>query len=273
MKVAISINHAEHQQSHGDAIKSGLAAHGIESVFMPVNTVIPGADIHAVWGAPTKHPAICAWINKEGGRMLIFERGHVGDRMNWTSVGWDGLGNRGRYARVEDGGERWRKHWVHLWEPWTTRHGTAVVLGQCAGDASLYGLKEGIESWATQQCQTLKQAGYQVRYRAHPNMKRRGALFCPATAQPSPNERLTDDLRWASLAVTYNSTSGVEAVLAGVPTVTMDEGAMAWAVSGHTIFDRIQPERDAWTQWISWTQYTLEEIRNGFFWTYLEGVG
>lgn len=103
-------------------------------------------------------------------------------------------------------------------------------------------------------------------------MKRQGSTFCPPTAVLSTNERLIDDLHWAALAVSYNSTAGVEAVLAGVPTVTLDEGAMAWPVSGHTIFDRVKPDREAWCHQLAWTQFSLDEIRSGFCWEMLKDV-
>lgn len=262
--IAISINHAMHQKEHGEAVRQGFAKHGLQSVFVQGDTVLEDADFHVTWSI--KRPRIFDWSHRHNKHVLVMERGHVGDRMNWTSVGWDGLGYRACYALAQDGGERWQKHWQHLVEPWTTRHNTALVLGQCAGDASLYGLKEGFEAWATQQCHTLKQQGYAVRYRPHPLMKRQGSTFCPPIAHPSPNERLWDDLQWAGLAVSYNSTAGVEAVLAGVPTITLDEGAMAWPVSGHTLFDRVQPNREAWCHRLAWTQFTLEELRSGFAW-------
>lgn len=264
MLVAISVNHAIHQREHGEALREGFEKHGIETVFTPGDVAVDGASFHCTWSV--RGPKILEWSNRNGKPFLCCERGHVGDRMNWTSVGWNGLGHRGRYAQIEDGGERWNRHWQHLLQPWTTRQGTALVLGQCTGDSSLYGLKEGFEAWATEQCHTLKRSGYQVRYRMHPLMKRRGSTFCPVSAHPSPQERLWDDLQWASLAVSYNSTAGVEAVLAGVPTVTLDEGAMAWPVSGHTLFDRVQPDREAWCHRLAWTQFCLDEIRSGFCW-------
>lgn len=264
MLVAISINHAIHQKEHGEALRQGFERHGLQSVFVHGDTVLEEADFHVTWSI--KRPRIFDWSHRHNKHVLVMERGHVGDRMNWTSVGWDGLGYRAGYAMVEDGGERWNRHWHHLMQPWTNRNGTALVLGQCSGDASLYGLEEGFVAWATQQCHTLKQRGFAVRYRPHPLMKRQGSTFCPPTAHPSPNERLVEDLQWAGLAVSYNSTAGVEAVLAGVPTVTLDEGAMAWPVSGHTLFDRVQPHREAWCHRLAWTQFTLEEIRSGFAW-------
>ena len=79
---------------------------------------------------------------------------------------------------------------------------------------------------------------------------------------------LLSDFRDA-IAVTLNSSIGVQCVLNGIPTITMDEGAMAWDVTGHTIADVCAPDREAWCHFLAWTQWTDEEIREGRPWQHL----
>ena len=79
------------------------------------------------------------------------------------------------------------------------------------------------------------------------------------------------------LAVTLNSSIGVDTVMQGIPTVTMDGAAMAWDVTSHTIpeerfyeelgkangFAAIRPDRRPWLEWLAWTQWHWDEIRDG----------
>ena len=198
-------------------------------------------------------------------RILLMERGHVGDRMHWTSVGWDGLARRGSYAHVEDGGDRWRSRWGHLLCPWKeNEHGYVLLLGQVPGDWNLAYLREGFEPWAIRQARELCAMGYTVVYRPHPVVVERGGTFCPPNALLSKRETLQENLKDAMVVVTYNSTAGVEAVLSGIPTVTQDIGAMAWPVTSHGLREAlVRPRRHSWAHRLAWTQFSMAEIASG----------
>lgn len=83
---------------------------------------------------------------------------------------------------------------------------------------------------------------------------------------PYPIARNFEDCRQA---VTLNSSVGVQCVLAGIPTVTMDEGAMAWPVTSHVVGEIATPDRLPWCHWLAWTQWTDDEIREGKPWKFL----
>jgi hypothetical protein len=72
--------------------------------------------------------------------------------------------------------------------------------------------------------------------------------------------------------VTFNSNSGVEAALAGVPVFAFDEGSMVWEIANKT-FDAIDnPQRPDRTQWLadlSYAQWTPREMREGKAWRHL----
>jgi hypothetical protein len=52
----------------------------------------------------------------------------------------------------------------------------------------------------------------------------------------------------------------------GIPTVTMDEAAMAWDVTAHAATETTMPDRSAWMHWLAWTQWSYDEIREGTPW-------
>lgn len=268
MKVAISVNHAIHQQSHGEAFRKGFERHGITAEFTPGDVPIADADLHVTWSI--KRPRIFDWRKQTGRHVLVAERGHVGDRMRLTSCGWNGLGRRGRYAKAMDGGARWQQ-WAHLMQPWKQGGSYALLIGQVPGDASLYGLTQGFPAWAQEQTDALRAMGYEVVFRPHPLSVKCGYRFCPTGARSRPGT-LSEALADAALCITYNSTTGVESVLAGVPTVTLDEGAMAFDVAGHKLGEAVRPDRTAWSHDLAWTQFSLPEIASGFAWESLAPI-
>ena len=67
-------------------------------------------------------------------------------------------------------------------------------------------------------------------------------------------------------AAVLNSSIAVQCVLAGVPTVTWDEGCMAWDVTGHSLKDIRMPDRLPWCHVLAFTQWSDDEIREGTLW-------
>lgn len=243
-----------HQVVHAAAMRAGLQRHGVDVAYASYDTpTVRAHDFAVIWGAPSKQPAVAA----SSARILVMERGHVGDRMATASCGWDGLGRHGRYPAAADGGERWRRRYGELLEPWTERRGYALVIGQVDGDAALRGLV--VKDWVEQQLAALHALGWETRFRPHPLVSR-------------PARTLREDLAGAALCVTYNSTAGVEAVLAGVPTVTLDDGAMAWPVAGHALEEIVRPDREAWAHDLAYTSWTPEEIGAGEAWERLAPI-
>ena len=43
----------------------------------------------------------------------------------------------------------------------------------------------------------------------------------------------------------------------------MDEGAMAWEVTGHRPDEVVMPDRTEWLHWLAWTQWHWNEIAMG----------
>lgn len=265
MKAALHMKpYWEHHRVYGAAMRAGLERHGVEVLIAGVNEPQP-CDFAVMWG--WKQPAVIA----AAPHVLLMEAPHLreGDprRLDAASCGWDGLAGRGRYPRATDGGARWRARHGHLMAPWRAHRGYALLLGQIPGDAALAGLD--VERWAHATCEALRQLGWGVVYRPHPLARGRGIPH----ARYSATAPLAQDLAGAGLCVVYNSTASVEAVLAGVPTVTIDPGAMAWPVAAHALdAPPITPDREPWAWDLAWTQWSLEEIAAGDAWAQLAPI-
>lgn len=268
MKAAIVVNNASHQAQHAGWIKEGLEKHGWACDLVRSGHKVQRYDMVVSWSI--KHRSVWEWQKREGGPALIMERAALQPRDQWTGCGFNGLAGKAIYPRSTDGGDRWRRNFGHLEKPWRAGGDYALLCGQCVGDAALWGCD--FRRWAQTQANDLKARGWDVRYRPHPFAYKHGDRWCPngATLSLRPYGA---DLAGAALVVTYNSTAGVEAVLDGVPTVAMDNGAMAWAVTTHNLDDApIRPDRSPWAHDLAWSCWLPGELRNGDAWDVLKTV-
>lgn len=204
--------------------------------------------------------------------IFVFERGYLPDRMKFTSIGYNGLNRRATFPACADQGQRFDSLWPGLIKPWRTGGEYVLLCGQVPGDAALYNVN--FDDWAQKVTYQLRQRDENVVFRPHPFLVRNGRQYrVPAGARLSKVASLEQDLANAKLCVTYNSNSGVESVLFGTPTVTMDKGAMAWDVTTHNIADEpIMPEREAWAHRLAWCNWTLDEIAEGKAWEAIRTV-
>ena len=183
---------------------------------------------------------------EEDGPFLLVDRCSFGDTRHYVTLVRDGHGRRGDH-RVSEGAcaSRWERHGVAV-QPW--RQGSRRVLcGQ-------------YETWSPR-WRHARDWYQSVRCATH--FRRHPAGDNP-TGLPE-----TRDWAQAGQAITLNSSVAVDAVLAGVPTVTMDEGAMAWSVAGHHPDDFLTPDRTEWLHWLAWTQWHWTEIAEGKPWAHL----
>lgn len=238
-----------------EAFAKGLERHGwkvrhTESYEAP-------ADLLVMWGVRRRD--IAERARKDGAEVVILERGYLGNRFEWTSVSFGGgLNGRAQFRINPEVFEprRWERQVSHCPSAWREEdRGRALIMGQVPGDMSIRGFD--FSRWVTDTTADLRRFGYQVRHRPHPGDSRNFR---------SPARTLEQDLAEADLVVTWNSNSGVDAVLAGVPTVAMDRGSMAWPVTAHEIGAgmRITPDRSEWLARLAWKQYSLSEMESGF---------
>jgi len=245
---------AQHQIDHQRAMRDGLAAHGIDAVLNYGATPVTTSHV-ACWG--WRHGRR---LRAEGREVLVMERGYLGDRFAWTSLAWNGLNGRGEFPEYpDDGGARFDAHYsLH---PWKEGGQYALLMGQVPGDASLRGID--LTKWYATAAMAANNA-YEmpVLFREHPMALRRGLNRQPRLTERSTGT-LTEALAGAAVVITFNSNSAVDAVCAGVPAVTMDEGSMAWPVAAHRIGDLVRPDRKAWAHRLAWRQWSMQEIANG----------
>lgn len=249
---------------HAVAMSEGLDRHG----FVP--EIVPKG-----FTPPSDAPFVVCWGWREGRRLrnlgfqtLVMERGYLGDRYQWTSLGWNGLNGRATCPDAPDNGERFRTHFGHLLRPWKKDgDGYALIVGQVRGDAAL--TEVIIDRWYLEAERDMKSRGFEVKFRPHPVAVERG-IAGSALMECRVEGSLDDALAGAAVCVTYNSNTGVDAALRGVPVIACDQGSMAWSVAGHGFnAPLITPHRDDWCRKLAWRQWTEDEIRSGLAWDHV----
>jgi len=248
---------AHHQSPWAQHFGDGLKRHGWTVEYNTGRR----ADLLVLWGV--RNQGAIRAQKAAGGEVCVLERGYLGDRFKWTSVSFGGgLNGRGIYKGPDDP-VRFDRHFGGLMRPWRDNEdGYGLILGQVVGDMSVDGV-DVARHWA-KWADDLKALGIDPAFRGHPLASRTSCGFAGAMAQ---GQSLDEALAAARLAVTWNSNAAVEAVLAGVPAITMDKGAMAWEVTGHDIMaPPPKPDRTVWAAALAWKQWTLDEMSSGYCW-------
>lgn len=187
----------------------------------------------------------------------------------YWAVSWRGLNSYTKNPFHDAPPERWRALGVEL-KPWKHDGEVLVVAHQHRQD---WRNQRRTEHFRRIMVASL---GRRVRVRFHPNHWRgrdfeefKGHNF--ETTQARRHARgLTEDLKDAYCLATHDSNAAVVAVINGIPAFELGQ-TIAYPVTqnGLKFNDRRFPDRDAWTRWLAWQQWTLEEIETGFPFDYL----
>jgi hypothetical protein len=267
MKACIVVNpKAQHQILWGTAFRDGLVRHGWKAEVSPVAAA--ACDLLVMWSV-RRHDYIRLQKERRG-EVCILERGYLGDRTAWTSVSFGGgLNGHGEFRGRHDDSSRFEEHFGTLLKPWhKTGIGWVLILGQVTTDMSLRGLQP-LKLWEAAAAHYAA-AGRYVAFRPHPLSKAGGYVRGAKTLDH--RAPLVDALANTALAITINSNSGVDAVLAGVPTIALDDRSMAWAVTSHEVAaSPITPDRAAWATRLAWCQWNEAEIASGDCWAHVGG--
>ena len=129
------------QQDYVIRLKQAVRADGHDALDFPdvlesdpaflafVNTL----DIIVVWGV-----AKAKRLKDIGAKhVLVMERGYLGDRNAWVSLGWDDLNGQANFYNKYVAADRWDKYWRDQMKPWKTDGDNILICGQVITDQSL----------------------------------------------------------------------------------------------------------------------------------------
>jgi hypothetical protein len=201
-----------------------------------------------------------------GADFLVMERGYFGDRMTNTGMAYNGLNGRGEFMAKNMPSDRWEKHGVPV-KPWKVGGEYMLLMGQVSGDQSLYG-KDPRKWYLLAMSKIKSMTDVPVYFRPHPLSRQWDGLLQTCGYK---TDTLEESFSGAMCVVTYNSNSGVDAVINGIPVIAMDPGSMAWDMAQHDItMEFYMPDRKQWLYDLAYKQWTLEEVESGEAWEHLK---
>jgi hypothetical protein len=256
--VCIHANQVEWQRQYLPWFRSGFEKHGVE-VFHTDKDVADAQCINVVF-ANNSWKRTVNTCNMTGIPLITVNRCFFGSRHDMVAIGWGGFNGDADFCLqpfMPD--DRWKKHGFEIPE-WQDRDGYVLVCGEF----------RDMSSWYREIAGELE--GEDVRFRPHPFVDK-----VPAAWKRAPGKKQDDietALSGARVCITYDSIAGCDAALAGVPSITYGEKAMAKDVSYRT-FAQYQavntslPKQYPWACRLAYCQWSHDEIRNGEFWGHL----
>ncbi len=252
------VKHQRHQLKAMTALGIGLAKHGVHVDLCDGQFTGGEADFVAWWG--DKVP-----LHLKDKPRLILEAGYINgrsgdyvtDRLQYVSVGWNGLHGRADPGPSDCPPDRFNATGVHM-NAWRGNTSTIVLIcDQHPGDSC----SPGDRKWWRQIDKEAQEAGMRVVYRPHPLLTDGGMMT------------LAESLDLVNRCVTWSSTAAIESVMCGVPTVAMDRGSMAWDVTTRRLVDRYIGPRSQWAYNLAYRQWTHDELASGEAWEHIrEGI-
>lgn len=248
--------HHGHQLKAMTALGMGLAKHGVHVDLDDSQFGGGEADFVAWWG--DKVP-----LHLKDKPRLILEAGYINgrsgdyvkDRLQYVSVGWNGLHGRADPGPSDCPPNRWEATGTHL-SAWHGNTSTIVLIcDQHPGDSC----SPGDRRWWREIDRQALEAGLRVVYRPHPLLSDSGMMS------------LADSLELVTACVTWSSTAAIEAVILGVPTVALDRGSMAWEVTSRSLAHKYIGPRSQWAYNLAYRQWTRDELASGEAWDHISG--
>ena len=191
-------------------------------------------------------------------------------RKKYFAAGFGGIHGGADFKSDGKPLDRWKLMEVDV-QPWQRRpEGYMLVCGQLPRDTNVQNTDH--IGWCQKVVRYYRKIGVPVLFRPHPRSDD------PMVYEISPdlldtNKKISQSLSKARAVVTWNSTSGIDAMLAGVPVIAQGQDSMAGLIASLDLDpDKlIYPDRTPLLAKIGYAQWTLREMMDGLAWKHLMG--
>jgi hypothetical protein len=230
-------------------------------------------NVHCIIGV--KSVEIAKAINDDGKKYLYLDKGYNRDWPQWWRVSCNAQQPTNCLTRLNRPADRAARQGWLKYKPWRNPRKNDYILyaGSSAKAARFIGAPEPSEAVNHVVSVISSLTKRPICYRAKPSWRDaqpiQGASF-------SHNVRdIHDDLEGAAVLVTHDTSCCFDAVLAGVPSIVLNNG-VARPISSTKLKDINAPylathdERNAFFSDLAYCQWTLEEFSNREPWRYIE---
>jgi len=240
----------------------------------------PEADIVVMWSwllGMYGRDAIYNHYKHTKTKFLILEVGALQRNTSWK-VGIGGINRSANFANDSTDDKRLALFDLST-KPWQSGGEHIIVCGQ--NEKSIAWDQGSTTNWVYQTIEWLRsQTERPIWFRPHPrypvtidqNKFANVSISMPKKIQGYDEVDFAHALQNAYAVVNYNSNPAIESVLAGVP-VYVDKSSLCWPVGndiGSNINVPATPDRTQWLEQISYTEWFVEEIKQGLPWRRLK---
>ena len=214
----------------------------------------------------------------------IIGRGKVTNSLNdeWFRIGINGfLNHTGNFNNKDCKNKRWqeiKKKFKLDLKPWrdNSNKGPIVLVLQLPGDASMCNID--VNKWALFCVKTIRSLTSRQILIRKPQLERNFQLseclkYSDVSIQSGTYENKIQTFESAWVTVTFSSVMGVESIINGCPTIAMHPASFAFEISSNSL-DEIEkpkmPDRSQWLNNLSYTTWSLNEIKKGLPWKHLK---
>ena len=237
-------------------------------------------DVAVIWsvlwqGRMAKYRNIWNTYRKKNKPVVVLEVGGIKRNETWK-IGINGVNREADFHNDSVGGERWGKFNVEL-SPWGQTGDDIIVCGQHT-NSHQWRNNPPMSKWFDQQITEIrKYTDKPIIIRPHPrnhvaidtakykNVKIVGPRRDKNTYDDTD---LAERLKSAWAVVSHSSNPAMTAVFSGIP-VYVSEASLSYDV-GNKTFENINnpnmPDRQKWTNKLSYTEWWTDEIEQGLPW-------
>lgn len=188
---------------------------------------------------------------------------------NYFSIGFDNIIGWGNYRNLNMPDDRIKKLNLNINEWKNNKNGHIILCGQIPWDASCQDID--INDWLNKTSKEIqKRTNKKIIYRPHPksiDYNPKNIPGCEVSLRP-----ISLDFNNAYCTVVYNSTSAVESIISGIPTMVLGKGCVAEKVSTTSLdfIDKLNmPDIWPWLSDLAYAQWNKEEMERGEPWFHL----
>ena len=232
------------------------------------------ADAAVIWsqvwaGRMRNNQQVWQEYTQTGRPVFVLEVGNLQRNITWR-IGLNGINSFACFGAIGQGSDRAQKLGLTAC-PWT-HQGSRVVICTQRGDSEQWVDQPAPEVWAGEIIKQIQQhTDRPIVIRPHPRFRFQSS--CPGVeiARPVPVPGTYDSYDFAQTlsntwaVINWNSGPGVESVLAGVPVFTSSSSLCAPVGNFDlaNIEKPLRPERQQWLNDLAYTEWTVEEIKQG----------